>query len=96
MRHVIRTAAEELRQIAKQVGEAHGEASPLAPSDSPLRVALLAARDALAAFGKQAGWVPQQHGYPATMTEAEMQLARAVADINTILVQTLNPPKETP
>jgi hypothetical protein len=63
-----------------------GEASP--PTDSPLRVALLAARDALAAFGKQAGWVPQQHGYSATMTEAEMQLARAVADINTILAQT--------
>jgi hypothetical protein len=35
MRHVIRTAAEELRQIAKQVGEAHGEASPVVPSGAP-------------------------------------------------------------
>jgi hypothetical protein len=52
-----------------------------------LREALIAARDTLAAFGKQAGWIPQQQGYSATMTEGEQQLARAVADIDAILAQ---------
>ncbi len=44
-----------------------------------------AARDVLVAFQKQAGVTPGQDGYSATMTEAEMQLARAVAEIDRLL-----------
>lgn len=47
--------------------------------------AVAAARDVLVAFQKQAGLTPGQDGYSATMTEAEMQLARAVAEIDRLL-----------
>lgn len=50
-----------------------------------LREALVAARDALAAFSKQAGWLPEQQGYSATMTDAERKLSQAVSDIDAIL-----------
>jgi len=50
-----------------------------------LRDALEAARDMLAAFQKQAGWLPEQGGYSTRMTPSEMQLAHAVADIDSIL-----------
>jgi hypothetical protein len=41
--------------------------------------ALMAARDILIAFGAEAGRVPQQSGYSATMTDAERTLARGAA-----------------
>ena len=53
--------------------------------EQALRSALEAARDALAAFGKQAGYVKEQGGYSTKMTEAEFQLARTVSDIDTLL-----------
>lgn len=50
-----------------------------------------ASRDALAAFQKQAGWLPQQQAYSTKMTEAEFQIAKAVQDLTAALA-TLNSP----
>lgn len=70
---------------AVQVREA--SSALIASREAVLREALAAARDTLAAFQKQAGVIPGQ-GISATMTEAEVQVARAVADINRILADT--------
>lgn len=53
--------------------------------------ALVAARDVLATFAKQVGWLPDQHGYSTRMTDSEMQLARAVADLDRIIAEHQTP-----
>jgi hypothetical protein len=57
-----------------------------------LTQSLVAARDVLAAFAKQAGVV--QGGYSATVTEVEAQVLRAVADIDQLLVARLTQEQE--
>jgi hypothetical protein len=54
-------------------------------TNQTLRAALAASRDAMAAFGRQAGWLPEQGGYSTRMTEPEKQLADAVASIDLLL-----------
>lgn len=58
-----------------------------------LTEALVAARDTLAAFGKQAGWLPEQGGYSTTMTEAEYRLSEAVRSIDALLARPEGEPK---
>jgi hypothetical protein len=50
-----------------------------------LLAALKAARDVLVGYQKQAGWLPEQNAYSTRMTEAERNIGRAVADIDTII-----------
>lgn len=66
-----------------QVAEA--KLAELTATVETLRHALAASRDVLAAFGKQAGWLPEQQAYSTRMTEGEQRLAEAVADIDRIL-----------
>jgi hypothetical protein len=47
--------------------------------------ALTAARDVLAGYQKQAGYLPEQGGYSTRMTDAERNIARAVSDLDTII-----------
>jgi hypothetical protein len=82
------SAAETLAAIADVLGDPFDFSSSavvVGADQHALREALSAARDALAAFGKQAGWLPGQQAYSATMTDAEMKLAQAVVDIDQIL-----------
>jgi hypothetical protein len=82
------SAADTLAAIADVLGDPFDFSSSavvVGADQHALREALSAARDALAAFGKQAGWLPGQQAYSATMTDAEMKLAQAVVDIDQIL-----------
>lgn len=54
-----------------------------------------ASRDALAAFQKQAGWLPQQQAYSTKMTEAELQIAKAVQDLTAALAALNSPAADT-
>lgn len=79
-------AAESWRIDRHQRQQTSAASAPVVlPPDSLFREALVAARDAMAAFGKQAGWLPQQQGYSCTMTQAEKDLADAVASVDAIL-----------
>jgi hypothetical protein len=49
--------------------------------------ALVAARDALAAFGDEAGWLPEQGAYASAFTPAEYKVAQAVASCDEIILR---------
>lgn len=48
---------------------------------------LIAARDVLSAFGKQAGYLSEQGGYSTRVTDAEMKVAQAVAALTSLIDQ---------
>lgn len=50
-----------------------------------LLTALEAARDLLVACQKHAGYLPEQRGYSATLTEHEMTLARGIQSLDIII-----------
>lgn len=52
-----------------------------------LREGLLAARDALVPIQHEAGRLPYQDGYSATMTPVELQLSKIVAQIDKLLLK---------
>jgi len=95
--HNARVVAEEQRrmmtenarslQIALRKGEARLAVLEAREGErEALREALAAARDTLAAFAKQAGYLPEQGAYSTRMTEGERRLAEAVACIDALLV----------
>jgi len=67
--------------------EVEAELVRLSNENAFLREALIAARDAMAAFGRQAGWLPSQQAYSCTMTQAEKELTDAVASLDRILAE---------
>jgi hypothetical protein len=63
------------------------ERAACAANEQYLLEVILAARDGLAAFVTQTGYLPEQRGYAATMTQAEKQASDLVRHLDGILDQ---------
>jgi hypothetical protein len=78
--------AEAWQRAAEILEHEQAARAPREPLEPPFWLeALMAARNVLAAFAKDAGWLPEQRAYSTTMTEGERKLAQAVADLDRII-----------